>query len=251
MLSIFLDEIEHIVPEEGDEKKLQLYIDLMDSLRGLYLETQCIGLLVAGVHPGVARYNYFWGDQKNPMYQIIIERFLAPLEARDCSDMILNLGQKINLEYDGRALDYILEMSGSHPHLARRLCSLACKKRKDKRVISVEMVEAAVREYVSNPQLNAYFDERGLWKELSGPTLWKQEVGRANHELLRRLAAAPEDLSEDELCAGLDRNAAIEAFYALQERSLITSPDNSGYYHITFGLLRNWIRFRQLGMALD
>ena len=31
MLGIFLDEIEHIVPEEGDEKALQLFIDLMDS----------------------------------------------------------------------------------------------------------------------------------------------------------------------------------------------------------------------------
>ena len=184
MLGIFLDEIEHIVPTEGDEKILKLYIDLMDSLRGLHLETQRICLLVAGVHPGVARYNYFWGNQKNPMYQVIIEKFLSPLDEEDCSDMIRNLGQKINIEYDKSALGYILEMSGSHPFLARKLCSLACKRRRDKRNISVEMVEAAVLEFVSNPQLNSYFDERGLWGELSQANLWKDGVGEANHELL-------------------------------------------------------------------
>jgi tetratricopeptide (TPR) repeat protein len=251
MLGIFLDEIEHIVPERGDEKTLQLYIDLMDSLRGLYQETQSIGLLFAGVHPGVARYNYFWGNQKNPMYQIIAERFLSPLDEEDCSNMIRSLGQQINLQYDKGALNYILEMSGSHPFLARRLCSLAYKGRKDSRSVSVEMVAAAVQEFVSNPQLNSYFNERGLWGELSQSNHWKDEVGKANQELLLRLAAASQDLSENELCAKLDRNVALEALYALKERSLINSPDNSGYYHITFGLLRNWIRFRQLGMSLD
>src|SRR5205823_3111078 len=68
LLAIFLDEIENIAPyEDGDEATLHLYMNLMDSLRGLQQETNSLSLLIAGVHPIVARRNYFWGNQKNPM----------------------------------------------------------------------------------------------------------------------------------------------------------------------------------------
>ena len=78
LLAIFFDEIENIVPyKDGDEVALQRYIKLMDSLRGLQQETNYLSLLVAGVHPHIARRNYFWGNQKNPMHQVISERILA------------------------------------------------------------------------------------------------------------------------------------------------------------------------------
>ncbi len=84
-LSVFLDEIETIVPyKEGDEKTFNCYINLMDSLRGLQHETGSISLLVAGVHPTLARVNYFWGNQKNPMHQVIVEKFLPSLDRDDC-----------------------------------------------------------------------------------------------------------------------------------------------------------------------
>ncbi len=248
LLGIFLDEIEHIVPSQDDEKTLQLYVSLMDTLRGMQQETNSIALLVAGVHPSVARQNYFWGTQKNPMHQVIVEQFLPPLSNEDCSNMIRSLGKQIDLEYEKRALDYILDMSGSHPFLARQICSLAYKKGRNMSVISVEVVENVVRDFIRNPALAIYFNEYGLWKELRQPDLWEEEVGKANHLLLRRLAEASRDLSEDELCSGLDKKLAFTAFYALKERSLIVSQDNSGYYRITFGLFRNWIRFHQLGI---
>src|SRR5205823_3672744 len=72
VLAIFLDEIENIAPyKDGDEDALQLYMNLMDSLRGLQQETNSLSLLIVGVHPIVVRRNYFWGHQKNPMYQVI------------------------------------------------------------------------------------------------------------------------------------------------------------------------------------
>ena len=80
LLAVFLDEIEHIVPyKKGDEKTLDLYVNLMDSLRGLQQESNSLSLLIAGIYPDLARRNYFWSNQKNPMYQIISERFLFPL----------------------------------------------------------------------------------------------------------------------------------------------------------------------------
>lgn len=250
MLGLFLDEIENIVPyKEGDVKTLQLYVGLMDTLRGLQQETKSLALLVAGVYPGVARHNYFWGDQKNPMHQIISEQFLPPLDKEDCSYMIRSLGQQINLTYEKNALDYILEMSGSHPFLARQICSLANKKRRGMQPISVEIVQEVVQEFVNNPQRNSYFDDRGLWGELTKEYIWGHEVGQANQALLSALAGAwPQPLSENELYAAAERKAAQKAFYALKERSLIHSPDQNSYYQITFGLFREWIRSHQLDM---
>ncbi len=247
LLGIFLDEIEHIAPyREGDEKALQLYVSLMDSLRGLQQETKSIALLFAGVHPGIARYNYFWGNQKNPMHQVILEKFLPPLDQYDCSYMIRSLGQQINLTYEENALQYILDMSGSHPFVARQICSLAYKKRRDMGPISAEIVGEVVQEFIRNPSTASYFDERGLWGELNKPNIWGEEIGKANHELLCTLARSTEALSQEELCATSNKNAAQQAFYALKERSIISSPDNSGYYQITFGLFRDWIRLHQL-----
>ena len=250
MLGIFLDEIENIMPyKEGDQKILQLYISLMDTLRGVQQETKSLALLVAGVHPGVARYNYFWGNQKNPMHQIISEQFLPPLDKEDCAYMIHSLGKQINLTYEENALDYILEMSGSHPFLARQICSLANKKRRHMEPISVEIVQEVVQEFVNNPQSNSYFDDRGLWGELAKEYIWSEEVGQANHALLSALARAwPQLLSENELYTSMERKVAQKAFYALKERCLIHSPDQNGYYQITFGLFREWIRSQQLDM---
>jgi tetratricopeptide (TPR) repeat protein len=249
---IFLDEIGHFVPSAGDHEKMERYVLLMDALRGLHQETQSVPLLVAGVHPGVARYNYFWGSRKNPLHQIITEHFLTPMEAEDCQNMILFLGKQIGLEYNNDALAYILKLSGAHPYIARHLCSLVNSKHRATRTISVEMVEEAASEFIRNPAMNTYFNETGLWNELRDEEIWKTEVGKANQELLLMLAASSNDLSEDELCTGgLVEYAFQEAFYALKERSIITSPNNDGYYHITFEIFRRWIRLRQLHMRQD
>src|ERR1051326_2966299 len=105
LLAIFLDEIENIAPyKDGDEATLQLYMNLMDSLRGLQQEIHSLSLIIVGVHPIVARRNYFWSNQKNPMHQIISERFLLPLDQDDCIHMIRSLGQQINLTYSDESL---------------------------------------------------------------------------------------------------------------------------------------------------
>jgi hypothetical protein len=174
------------------------------------------------------------------------QHLLRPL---DPLTVTVVLGQQINLTYDANALDYILEMSGSHPFLARQICSVANRRRTGMQPISVVIVQEVVQEFVNNPERNSYFDDRGLWGELAKEYIWGQEVGQANHALLIALARAwPQPLSENELHASAERQAAQKAFYALKERGLIHSPDQNGYYQITFGLFREWIRSHQLDM---
>jgi hypothetical protein len=218
----------------------------MDSLRRLHQETQSLSLLLAGIHPRVARDNYFWGTQKNPMHQVIKEYFLPPLDTDDCDSMIRSLGEQIDIKYEESALEYILEMSGSHPLLARRICSYARQKHTTTGPITVDIIEEVLREFVRDPQKNAYLGEHGLWRELGQPHLWGAEVSQANQQLLLKLACEDQEMSEDELCKILDQAVATQAFHILKERSIISSPDNSGYYQITFGLFKSWIRFRHL-----
>jgi hypothetical protein len=131
-LGVFLDEIEAIIPyKKGDEATLNLYVTLMDCLRGLQHETGQLALVVAGIYPSLGRVNYFWGEQKNPMHQVITEYFLPPMSAEDCEIMIRSLGEQIRVTYDQETVDYIFNASGGHPFLARQLCSLALEQHND------------------------------------------------------------------------------------------------------------------------
>ena len=81
-LGVFLDEIDLWVPTRDDPKAIARYVDLMHSLRGLKQETNQLSLLVAGIHPMLSRINLLSGGIKNPMYQVVSERFLDPSAAR-------------------------------------------------------------------------------------------------------------------------------------------------------------------------
>lgn len=249
LLAIFLDEIEHIVPyQEGDEGTLRLYINLMDSLRGLQQETNSLSLLVTGIHPIVARRNYLWGNQKNPLHQVISERFLLPLDKEDCNYMIRSLGQQINLTYDDEGLDYIMRMSGAHPFLARQLCSMAYKNRGNIDTISIQLLQKTAMDFVNNPATASYFDDYGLWGELGKSDIWEEDISHANHQILSLLAASAVELTETELYSRLNRKVAERSLNALTERGIISTLDSSSHYSIHFGLFRNWIRLHKLDM---
>lgn len=246
-LSIFLDEIETIIPyKEGDENTLNRYIRLMDSLRGLQQETEKLSLLVAGVHPTMARVNYFWGEQKNPMHQVVVEKFLPPLERDDCEVMVRSLGKQIGLDYDDETMEFILRKSGAHPYLARQLCSAAYQKHKEVGVMPFEVVREAAEEFVYNPSRNDYFNDNALWGELAKEHLWGQEVAHANHQLLLKLAACKEGLSKTELSQGIPRVVFEQSFAALKERSIISLITETDRYQITFELFQDWIRAHKL-----
>jgi tetratricopeptide (TPR) repeat protein len=246
LLAIFLDEIEHIVPsQENDEKTLQTYITLMDSLRGLQQETNNVSLLVAGIHPSIVRRNYFLGNQKNPLHQVISERFLFPLDSEDCNYMLRSLGQQVNLTYDDEALAYIIQKSGAHPFLARQLCSLAYKNRGSLDIISLPMVEQIVQDFVNNPATASYFDDYGLWGELGKQDLWGEDVSDANHTILTLLATTSDGVTISEIQAKLHKEVAGRSLAALTERGIISISDENGRYHITFGLFHDWIRLHK------
>jgi hypothetical protein len=246
-LSVFLDEIETIIPyKDGDEDTLNRYVSLMDSLRGLQQETERLSLVVSGVHPTLARVNYFWGSQKNPMHQVIVEKFLPPLERDDCEVMISSLGKQVGLDYDDETMDYILRKSGAHPYLARQLCSAAYQKHKETGLMPFKTMQEAAEEFVYNPSFNDYFNDNALWGELAKENIWGKEIREVNHHILRKLADSEKGLSKAELSQGIKRTVFEESFSALKERSIIAILTATDSYHITFELFGDWIRAHKL-----
>lgn len=243
-IAVFLDEIEAIVPfTVGDETTLNVYLTLMDCLRGLQHETGQLALLVAGIYPSLGRVNYFWGEQKNPMHQVITERFLPPMSAEDCEIMVRSLGEQIRVNYDQETVDYIFHASGGHPFLARQLCSLAVEQHNDSGQIPFSLIKQVTANFVRNPATTSYFDDQGLWSELGKAAIWGESVSPANHYLLRQLAANhPTGLTPDELQATAVYLPIEESLYALSERHVIKIHPETGRYVITFGLFADWIR---------
>ena len=182
------------------------------------------------------------------MYQVIAERFLLPLDKEDCAYMIRSLGQQINMTYDDDALEYIVQMSGAHPFLARQICSHAYKNREDMMNISIQSVQKVVKDFIRDPASASYFDDQGLWGELSKKDIWGEDVRHANHEILCFLAASSVDLSESELISSLNKKKPEQSLSALKERGIIGLSNGSQSYHITSGLFRDWIRLHKLGM---
>lgn len=243
-LGVFLDEIEAIIPyQKGDEATLHLYVTLMDSLRGLQHETGQLALLVAGIYPSLGRVNYFWGEQKNPMHQVITERFLPSMSAEDCEIMIRSLGEQIRVNYDQETVNYIFHASGGHPFLARQLCSLAVERHNDAGRIPFSLIEQVTTDFVRNPATASYFDDQGLWGELGKAVIWGESVSQAHHHVLRQLAANhPTGLMPDELQAAAAHLPIEGSLYALNERHVIKTHPETGRYVITFGLFADWIR---------
>jgi len=248
-LAIFLDEIGNIIPyKDEDETTLQLYVNLMDTIRGLQHETNGISLLIAGVHPTVARRNYLWENQKNPMHQVISERFLSPLDRDDCIHMIRSLGQQIDLTYTDECMEYIVQMSGAHPFLARQICNLAYQDRGNMDSFSLEYLRKVVRNFVSNPATASYFDDYGLWAEIGKQYMGEVDICNASYKILESLAASSIGLTETEVCADLDKRIAKQALHGLKERCIVSFAEKENRYYITFGLFSAWIRLYKLDM---
>jgi hypothetical protein len=162
--------------------------------------------------------------------------------------MIRSLGQQINLTYSDESLEYIVQMSGAHPFLARQICSLAYKNRGNIDTFSIEYIQKVARDFVSNPATASYFDDYGLWAELGKQDIWGEDVSYANYRILSSLATSSNELAESEICPDLNKQTVKRALSGLKERGIISSSNEDNFYYITIGLFRDWIRLHKLGM---
>ncbi|MBN1147043.1 MAG: hypothetical protein JXA78_07295 [Anaerolineales bacterium] len=245
-VGLFIDEIEVIVPPEPegasrpDAVILERYLAFARMLRGLLQETGQLALLAVGVDPRLNHINR-WAAEQNPFYQFFREEYLGPLSAVDCIQMVRNIGQQMGLVYTDEALEYIADLSGGHPFLARQLCSLAVRELGEDPggALTYESIQTAAERFVRDPNTESLLNERGLWGEATNPELWSQPQIIENQIILTSLAESETLPEEDLLRSGRDPAARERSLFELKQRYVLNKV--MAALRIQFALFRNWI----------
>jgi ligand-binding sensor domain-containing protein len=247
-LGLFLDEVELIVPRpDGSGPDLQRYLTLLRALRGLVDEDGRLSLVVASLNSAINRINAWHGEQ-NPTFNLFQEINLPPLTPEACVQMVRNIGLQVGLVYEEGSLEAIAALSGGHPFLARQFCSLLYNRR-NRQVGQVEPAEipAGVRQFIFDDASVTHLDN-GLWQEAGNAALWGSQVmANTNQALLRDLARADGAVPQAELLAAREADARQTALINLERYHLICQPEPD-HYALQFGLLREWLRRRKLGL---
>ena len=247
-LGLLLDEIEVIVPRpDGTGPDLKRYLTLLRALRGLVDEGNRLSLIVAGLNPSVNRINS-WDGEQNPTFSLFQDSYLPPLAVEDCIQMVRNIGKQVGLEYDEESLKAISELSGGHPFLARQLCSLLYNKRNFKDgLITFSEIPPCTEDFIYSDDKYVPHLDAGIWRDAGNPTLWGEVGGRINQILLLELARAREPIPRNRLQGGPDSDARRAALIGLERFQFIYQPEPDTFA-IRFGLLREWLRRRKLGL---
>jgi hypothetical protein len=194
-----------------------------------------------------------WGAEQNPFYQFFREEYLGPLSHQDCIQMVRNIGQQMGLAYTDEAVEYVADLSGGHPFLARQLCSLAIQEAGDKLggTLTLEHLQAAAGRFVRDPNTEALLNERGMWGEVSNRELWPEPQIVENQDILSDLASNQPQAEADLLGSGGDPRVRERALFELKQRyvvGLLEAAEQTAFrLYIQFGIFRDWIRRYKLG----
>jgi hypothetical protein len=148
----------------------------------------------------------------------------------------------MGLVYQDKAADFVAEISGQHPFLARQLCSAALQARGE--AVGGEMtlpeLQAAAARFIREPATAALLDQNGLWGEVTAPELWPRPQIGENEALLTALAKTEAQAEADLLAGAQNRPARERSLFELEQRAVLGRLDER--LRIQFGLFREWIR---------
>jgi hypothetical protein len=105
-------------------------------------------LIITGANASVSEIAQF-ERRDNPVFNYFREVYLPPLEAAECTIMMLDLGRGMGIQFSNDAYDFVYHMTGGYPFFARQLCSFASERNKERPLhVSKQMLEGLVDEYL-------------------------------------------------------------------------------------------------------
>jgi tetratricopeptide (TPR) repeat protein len=129
-LILMIDEIEKIIPIKGEEWEYSL--EFFQFLRGIAQESQGkLVIIITGANPAICEMGQ-WQGKDNPIFQFFEEMYLPLLPENECREMIVTLGKGMGVEWAEDALRTVYELTGGHPFITRRLCSVIINKFRDR-----------------------------------------------------------------------------------------------------------------------
>jgi serine/threonine-protein kinase len=144
-LIVMLDEAEILLPSVNSPKSHVL--ELLRVFRAVAQETRQLTLVLAGVNATPSESTTLAGED-NPLFGLLSIEYLGPLSSTECHEMIRGLGKKMQIRWDGPAIDKLVELVGAHPLLARLAASDVATMNPQRPLRpNLEMVDAAMRDF--------------------------------------------------------------------------------------------------------
>jgi hypothetical protein len=229
---LIVDEIDRILPA-GGAPGYEGFATFFGQLRAANQQARLLDLLLVGVDPVVNRRER-WQDHDNELYRALREVWVPPMALEDVREMIESLGSQMGVHHEPEALELLARVGGGQPFVTRQICGLTVEGRlgRGRVTVTAGQAQAAVEEFVSrDPYL---------------PELWRTRLDDVQREMLRTLARASDPLPRAGLLPATKRQEPLAALAALEEYALVRRDE--GGYAIAWGVLRDWIRWVELGL---
>lgn len=148
-LILFIDEIELLTPSSDNRSGWTGALETFRYLRGASQSTsKRLVPIIAGANPRICEAPS-WDNQDNPVFQFFEEVFIPLLPETDCKELVVKIGELMNVTYNAAALDLIYKAVGGHPFFTRRLCSHIINLYPDRPLqVTCHMVDEAQEEFL-------------------------------------------------------------------------------------------------------
>ena len=233
-LLLILDEIDRLLPA-GEDTGYEGFSTFLGQIRAANQGLEVLDFIVAGVDPGINRRDK-WGARDNELYQALREVWMPAMRQEAIGEMIETMGFQMGIQYERAALDRIAHAGGGQPFLTRQICSQVVRDLLDRSTWQVTAAQAAqgIEDYVYLP--DSYLTE-----------LWRTRLDKIQRALLVRLAQTEAPIPRAELLPAERRQDALSTLGRLEERTIVRR-ENGGYL-LGWPILRNWIRWIELGLS--
>ncbi|MEM4675367.1 MAG: cold shock domain-containing protein [Nitrososphaerota archaeon] len=139
-LVLMIDEIEKVVPPFGSGWANSL--EFFRFIRGIAQQSSGkLTVFISGANPAICE-TAQWQGEDNPVFQFFEEMFLPLLPEKECKEMVVTLGRGMGVEWEDDALRMIYWLTGGHPYITRKACSILVNKFSERPLrITPEMVQ--------------------------------------------------------------------------------------------------------------
>jgi ligand-binding sensor domain-containing protein/murein DD-endopeptidase MepM/ murein hydrolase activator NlpD/ABC-type cobalamin/Fe3+-siderophores transport system ATPase subunit len=232
-LLLILDEVDRLLPMASDPG-YEGYSTFLGQLRAANQGIKVLDVIVAGVDPSINRRDK-WGERDNELYKALQEVWMPPMGDQATREMIESIGSQMGFQYEPGALERIVRAGGGQPFLTRQICSQIVSDLLGRGAVTIteEQAREGIEEYVYLP--DTYITE-----------LWGARLDVTQRLLLLHLAQFEKPVPRAELLPAERRQAALANLGMLEERTIVGRRD--GGYVIGWGILRDWIRWIELGL---
>lgn len=167
LMVIVLDELERLLPREGEDGVGKRWLKATSALRAVGQGSdRMIAIVAADLRPTVNRRNIL-GESTNPFFQFFQEEPLPLLEVRAVNRMVTSLGARMGIEvFEDDFLVKLNSLSGGHPFIARVIASHAVTDRAEESRLELEDLAPALDRIEEFDKLGSFF-RANFWAPLS------------------------------------------------------------------------------------